>query len=65
MWEGKVHEDAELMLMIKTRTNLVDTLTKWVKANHPYDECEVISVPVEGGSQSYIDWVRSCCQLDH
>ncbi len=28
-----------------------------VKANHPYDECEVISVPITGGSNTYLTWV--------
>lgn len=57
-WEGKVNEDAELLLMIKTQTHLVPKLTEVVKSNHPYDECEVISLPIIGGSSSYIKWIH-------
>ncbi|KAK9797724.1 hypothetical protein WJX73_000059 [Symbiochloris irregularis] len=62
MWEGKVNDDAELLLMIKTGTQIVERLTEYVKANHPYDECEVISVPITGGSQSYISWIEQSTQ---
>ncbi|EIE25634.1 hypothetical protein COCSUDRAFT_83641, partial [Coccomyxa subellipsoidea C-169] len=57
-WEGKVNKDAELLLMIKTQTHLVPKLTEVVKSNHPYDECEVISLPITGGSSSYIKWIH-------
>eukprot|EP01025_Chloroclados_australasicus_P046888 TRINITY_DN5189_c0_g1_i3.p1 TRINITY_DN5189_c0_g1~~TRINITY_DN5189_c0_g1_i3.p1 ORF type:complete len:225 (-),score=14.93 TRINITY_DN5189_c0_g1_i3:126-800(-) len=57
MWEGKVNEDAELLLMIKTRQETVQNLTRKVQELHPYDECEVIALPVVGGSDSYLKWV--------
>lgn len=44
--------------MIKTETQLVPKLTEVVKGNHPYDECEVISLPIVGGSSSYIQWIH-------
>lgn len=58
-WEGSVEEDSELLLMIKTRSKLIDTLTSKVKEMHPYDVCEVISVPITGGNSQYLDWIRS------
>lgn len=56
-WEGKVCTDSELLLMIKSTQAALPALTKAVQSEHSYDECEVIAVPVVGGSQSYIDWV--------
>ena len=56
-WEGKVEQGSEQLLLIKTASGLVERLTKHVQANHPYDECEVISTSVTGGSASYLDWV--------
>ena len=29
-----------------------------MKEHHPYDEPEVVALPVAGGSASYLDWVR-------
>jgi len=58
-WDGKVNKDSELLLVIKSRHELLSELTDFVKANHPYDECEVIALPVVGGSLSYLQWVMS------
>ncbi|KAL0121331.1 hypothetical protein PUN28_006692 [Cardiocondyla obscurior] len=56
-WEGKIQEEPELLLMIKTRTETVDALTKYVKENHPYTVCEVISLPIQNGNSDYLKWI--------
>ncbi|XP_018401869.1 PREDICTED: protein CutA homolog [Cyphomyrmex costatus] len=56
-WEGKIQEEPELLLMIKTRTEKVDALTKYVKENHPYTVCEVISLPIQNGNNDYLKWI--------
>jgi periplasmic divalent cation tolerance protein len=59
-WEGEVQDDRELLLMIKTRDNLInDHLIPVVKKLHPYQVPEIISLPVEGGGQAYLDWILS------
>ena len=45
-----MNKDPELLLIIKTRAALLDELTAAGKARHPYQECEVIALPVVGGS---------------
>lgn len=56
-WEGRLNEDAEYLLMIKTTTEKVNELSKFVCENHPYSVAEVISVKIENGNPSYLDWV--------
>lgn len=56
-WDGKVNKDPEEMLIIKTRPALMEALTAQVKKLHPYDECEIIGLPVVAGSPSYLQWV--------
>ncbi|XP_039453768.1 protein CutA homolog isoform X1 [Culex pipiens pallens] len=56
-WEGKLNEDHETLLMIKTRTSRVDELAKFVRENHPYSVAEVISVPIENGNPPYLEWL--------
>lgn len=56
-WEGKINEDSEVLMMIKTRTTLVDELVKYVKAHHPYSVAEVISTPIENGNPQYLKWI--------
>jgi periplasmic divalent cation tolerance protein len=58
-WDGKVHEDAEVTLVIKTRRSLVRDLTARVKALHSYSVPEVIALPVasDRGNADYLRWV--------
>ncbi len=58
-WEGKVQTDNELLLIMKTQQALLGELTTAVKENHPYDEPEVISLPITGGSEGYLKWIRN------
>lgn len=65
-WQGKVTSDNEELLIIKTAEEIVPLLTERIKKLHPYDECEVIALPIVGGSHSYLKWVvdSSSKQLD-
>ncbi|XP_016920766.1 protein CutA homolog [Apis cerana] len=56
-WKNEINEDSELLLMIKTRTDTIDALTKYVKENHPYEVCEVISLPIQNGNEKYLQWI--------
>ena len=56
-WQGAVHRDAELLLVVKTRAELLEALTARVRQLHPYDKPEVLALPAAGGSSSYLRWV--------
>lgn len=56
-WKNEVNEDSELLLMIKTKTDIVDALTQYIKSNHPYEVCEVISMPIQNGNEQYLNWI--------
>lgn len=56
-WEGRINEDLEYLLMIKTTTANVNELITFVRDNHPYSVAEVISVKIENGNPPYLDWV--------
>jgi periplasmic divalent cation tolerance protein len=59
-WEGKVQQDEEVLLVVKTRTALVESLlVQAVKSVHPYDVPEVIALPIQAGSRNYLDWISS------
>ena len=57
-WEGRVHHDAEVLLIIKTRAALWSALEARVRALHSYQNPELIALPIITGSQAYLDWVR-------
>lgn len=56
-WKGKIEESTELLLIIKTRKELLDRIIQEVKLNHPYQVPEIIALPIVGGSQEYIKWL--------
>lgn len=59
-WEGKIQEDGEFLMMIKTRSELVqDHLIPMIQKLHPYQVPEIISLPVVGGAESYLNWIVS------
>ncbi|XP_058028362.1 protein CutA isoform X2 [Ahaetulla prasina] len=57
-WKGAVEEDAEVLLMIKTRSSRVSALAEYVRSVHPYEVAEVISVPIQQGNPPYLRWVE-------
>ena len=59
-WEGKIQDDSEVLLIIKTRAELIDKdLIPIVQELHPYQVPEIIALPVVGGGQSYLEWIFS------
>ena len=58
-WQGVVETAQEQQLVIKTTRRQVDALWTELRSRHPYDVPEFIVVPVTGGNQEYLDWVRS------
>jgi periplasmic divalent cation tolerance protein len=61
-WQGAIHDDAEVLLIVKTRASLVEALAARVRALHPYELPEVLALPVSGGSEPYLDWVRGAAE---
>ncbi len=57
-WEGRVQDDAEVLLVVKTGAERVDALAARVSELHPYDVPEVVALRVAGGSRAYLEWVR-------
>jgi periplasmic divalent cation tolerance protein len=56
-WEGKVHDDAEALLVLKTTRARFEALRDRVLALHPYEVPEVLALPVEAGSAAYLAWI--------
>ena len=55
-WEGKVVNDAEHLILFKTRSSAYEALEAKLLALHPYDTPEIIRLPVDGGSARYLAW---------
>ena len=56
-WDGKVQDDSEVLLVIKTRAELFDQLKDRVIELHSYDVPEVIALDILNGSSDYLSWI--------
>lgn len=56
-WQGKVENDTELLLMIKTERGLVDEVRHTLETLHSYDLPEMIVLPIIDGSPNYLEWM--------
>ena len=57
-WQGRLEDESEVMLILKTRADRVDALAERLRALHPYDVPELLVLPVESGLPEYLEWVR-------
>ena len=56
-WQGKVEDEPEVLMIVKTKTNLFDELEKRVKSLHSYTVPEIIGIKIDKGSEGYLNWL--------
>jgi periplasmic divalent cation tolerance protein len=56
-WEGRIEDDSEVLMIIKTKKEMFPRVEKRVKELHPYSVAEIISFPIIEGSKEYLDWL--------
>ena len=61
-WEGKVQQDSECQLVIKTLKASQQKLKELVFSMHPYDVPEWIVLDVDFASVDYQDWISNSCK---
>lgn len=57
-WEGAVHEEEEVVVLLKTDASKWDALSAAVGERHPYDVPELLAFPAEAGSTAYLSWLK-------
>ncbi len=60
-WDGKLNNEKETLLLIKTKTALYPEVEACIRANHSYDLPEIIMLPITGGSPEYLAWISREC----
>ncbi len=58
-WQDKVEQSAEALLLIKTTLAAYVRLEAAIKQNHTYETPEIIALPVEAGSDGYLNWLET------
>jgi periplasmic divalent cation tolerance protein len=57
-WKGKVQQDQEILLIIKTTAPRLAALEQTIREHSKYELPELIALPVEAGGADYLAWVR-------
>jgi len=57
-WRGKIENSTETLLLIKTTAARLENLTGTLKKLHSYDLPEIIALPIWGGDQVYLKWLK-------
>jgi periplasmic divalent cation tolerance protein len=56
-WQGAVEDSGEVLLLIKSRRDLLPDVTRAIASLHSYTVPEVIAVPVVDGASPYLNWM--------
>jgi periplasmic divalent cation tolerance protein len=57
-WDGVIHETTEARAFLRSRRNLLEDLTQYVLARHPYHVPNITALPIIGGNPDYLAWVH-------
>ena len=57
-WKDKISTDSEFLLIIKTMKSVENKVIQCIKKRHSYDTPEIISFPITGGDERYLDWMN-------
>ena len=58
-WRGVIQQDNEVVLIAKTRRDLVEDLSVRVAEIHSYDCPCVVAVPIAGGHAPFLEWISA------
>lgn len=57
-WQGKIADEQETLLMLKTRSARLEPLQAAFKELHPYKVPELLALAVDTGLEKYLDWIN-------
>lgn len=57
-WEGRLVEDREALLLLKTTTARLPEVTAAVGEAHSYDVPAVLAIHASAGNEAYVRWVE-------
>ena len=57
-WQGKICEDKEALMIMKTKKKLFKKIVERVEILHSYDVPEIIAMPILEGSSKYLSWLN-------
>ncbi len=56
-WDGKVADESEVMVVLKTRGACLTAIEAAFTQYHPYKVPELLALPVTAGAEKYLAWL--------
>jgi periplasmic divalent cation tolerance protein len=56
-WEGRIADEREAVVLLKTRRDRLDELERAFAELHPYKVPELLALPIEAGLDRYLGWL--------
>ena len=57
IWKGKVQNEGEAVMVLKTTAEQFEAMEKEIVKRHPYDIPAIVALPIETGHEPYLQWV--------
>jgi len=57
-WEGKVCDEGEFLMLIKSSAERFDAIRGRIRQLHSYQVPEIIAVPISVGDPDYLRWLE-------
>lgn len=57
-WKGELCDEPEWLVLMKTKSDKIEAVKEAFKELHPYDEPELIFLPIQEGSPTYLQWIE-------
>jgi periplasmic divalent cation tolerance protein len=58
-WEGRVADETETVLLLKTRSAMLHALEEAFGDLHPYKVPELLALSVSSGLEKYVAWINA------
>ncbi|MBW4709772.1 divalent-cation tolerance protein CutA [Roseobacter sp. YSTF-M11] len=62
-WKGRIEQEEEHPLLLKTRAELAQTVEDALRKLHPYEVPPIIRINLDGANADYIQWVYAETRL--
>ena len=59
-WQGEIESANECLILLKTIQEKLEALEARLQELHSYKTPEFLVLPIEAGSQAYLDWMQNC-----
>ena len=58
-WEGRIADESETVVLLKTRSAVLHALEAAFAELHPYKVPELLALPASSGLEKYVAWINA------